>query len=230
MKTKTQQIDLEPVKILLNKHKMHKSKYMVTINTLRLIVLPEVFCPAYTNTSVFLADTVKVSPNDTVLDMFSGSGYQAINVAKKVKEVVAVDHSPIAVRCITQNIALHKLSSKIHVYQSDLFTSVPKRRFDIIIANPPLLPGIPKSILETAVLDNGLLTTKRFLETAGLYLKSSGKIYLLFSDVCKKVGLGGIDFVKNIANKHNFSMTILAEKPVGYETYSVLLLTRRRKT
>lgn len=229
MKAGETNLDLLPAKELLQKHLRHSKPYGIVISGIKLTILPGVFCPKYTNTSEFLADNIKVHPREKVLDMFSGSGYQGIRVAKKAKSVLAIDNSLGAVRCIKKNIKLNKLSQKMKVLKGDLFEPIRKQKFDVIIANPPLLPATPEGVLEATIFDPDLQTTKKFLENAPLFLKNSGRIYLLFSDVSKKVGLGGISFVEKHARNNGLTVKKIAKRSVGYETYYALLIKKRDK-
>lgn len=229
MQTIYKNIDLEPAKKLLDKHLQHKENYKIHIEDIELIVFPGVFCPSYTNTTLFLAGNIKVNSGETVLDMFSGSGFLGIKVAKFAKKVVCVDKSSQAVECIKNNVAINGLSEKITPLLGDLFDPLKDEKYDVIIANPPLLPGQPDNLLEAAILDPGLKTTEQFINGVSKYLKVTGRIYLLFSDVSKNTDLGGLNFVSVLSRKNGFTFTIIAEKPMGYETYYVLLLEKETK-
>lgn len=222
-------IGTNPVNKLLAKHTAHAEKYDVTIGEIDLVIHPDVFCPAYTNTSVFLADHTDIAEGARVLDMFSGSGYQAIRAADRAAEVVAVDHSPKAIDCIQENIERHGLNKKVTALQGDLFSSIEQgEKFDIIIANPPLLPGVPRSLLETAVYDPGMQATRRFLSEAGNFLTEEGKVVLLFTDAGEQIGLGGLQFVESCIGVSGMKAEVVAEKPVGYETYSVIEIKNKK--
>lgn len=229
MHTKYINIDLEPARKLLAKYNINKGSYKIQIGNIKLVMLPGVFCPSYTNTSVFLADNIKILPGEEILDMFSGSGFLGVKVAKKASKVICVDKSSQAVKCIKNNIKLNKLEGKVVALLGDLFTPLKNMKFDVIIANPPLLPGQPDSLLEEAILDPHLKTTERFINGASKYLKEKGRIYLLFSDVSKNTDLDGLDFIKRLSKNNDFKLSIVADKPMGYETYYVLLLEKKTK-
>jgi len=221
-------LDIGPARKLLDRHGQHTTSYWVEVDGVTVFMLPGVFCPAYTNTSVFLAQHIEPFPGGDVLDVFSGSGFQAIRAAEWAESVMATDVSDVAVNCIAINIELNRLWEKVRVCKGDLFESVAENRFDVIIANPPLLPAIPENQLEAAILDPDLGITRRFLGEVAAHLTQDGRVYLLFSDVSEKVGLGGIDFVRRHALAGGLTTSVVAEKSVGYETYYVLLLTNAR--
>lgn len=220
--TKNIPIDLHPVQKLLDRHRIHTGEYDLEVDGVKLKMLPDVFCPAYTNTSKFLADNLNIEKDESVLDMFSGSGFVGIRAAANAGSVLCLDHSENAIKCIENNISANGLTTKVKSMKSDLFASLDSQQFDVIIANPPLLPGNPRTILETAVFDPELVTTVRFFEQVGSHLKDSGRIYLLFSDVTKDTELGGLDLIDRLCKKHNFTNRIVATKPVGYESYYVI--------
>jgi ribosomal protein L3 glutamine methyltransferase len=80
------------------------------------------------------ADRVK-----TILDLCTGSGCIAIACAKIFPDstVDASDISADALAVAKINISRHEAADQVHLYQSDLFQSLPHKKYDIIISNPP---------------------------------------------------------------------------------------------
>ena len=78
-----------------------------------------------------------------VLDLCTGSGCIAIAVARHMPwvQVDATDISPAALAVAARNVERHALSKRITLLESDLFQSVPAGRYDLIVANPPYIPG-----------------------------------------------------------------------------------------
>jgi ribosomal protein L3 glutamine methyltransferase len=78
-----------------------------------------------------------------VLDLCTGSGCIAIAMARQMPwvQVDATDISPAALAVAARNVARHALSKRITLLESDLFQSVPPARYDLIVANPPYIPG-----------------------------------------------------------------------------------------
>ncbi len=120
-----------------------------------------------------------------VLDMGAGSGIQAKTAAgiKRVKSVLAVDIDEEAVRHCRKSVA----GKKIRCLQSDLFSRVPKDRFDTIIFNPPYLP---QELRERDIAleggKQGFETIRDFLFQANPFLAAEGRILLLFSSLSRK--------------------------------------------
>lgn len=74
-----------------------------------------------------------------VLELCTGCGCLAILTAYAFPNVHidAVDLSIPALAVATRNVREHALDKRIMLFEGDLFTPLPKRRYDIIITNPP---------------------------------------------------------------------------------------------
>jgi HemK-related putative methylase len=118
--------------------------------------------------------------------MGTGSGILAAEAYKTAEKVYAVDIDPEAVAACKRD------HEGVIALESDLFScfDTPEYRdlkFDLIMFNPPYLPDHPKA--RDIALDggkHGYEVAERFLGSAGRYLKTDGKILLLFSSLTKK--------------------------------------------
>ncbi|MGW1053486.1 methyltransferase [Streptomyces sp. NPDC002521] len=217
-------IDLEPARRLVARHLAHETPFEVAIDSLNLTIFPGVFCPAYTKTSAFLAKHVRVDPGETVLDVFSGSGYQGLLTAHTAAKVLCVDSSPEAVRCAMANAESQQVSDRVTALVGDLFDPVTER-YDVVIANPPLLPGTPANAIEAAIFDPELIHSKRFLEQVGDYLTDRGRAYLIATDAHQ--GMGILDVIA-YSEECGLSASAIARLPLPYETYTVYRVSSSR--
>jgi tRNA (guanine37-N1)-methyltransferase len=65
----------------------------------------------------------QVKENEVVMVMFAGVGPYAIQIAKKqpkVKEVIAIEINPVAVKYAKENVVLNKLQDKVKVIEGDV--------------------------------------------------------------------------------------------------------------
>lgn len=76
---------------------------------------------------------------ERVLDMCTGSACIAIACAYAFPEasVDAVDISTEALAVAAENVALHEMSEQVTLVESDLFSRLAGRHYDLIVTNPP---------------------------------------------------------------------------------------------
>jgi len=139
-----------------------------------------------------LADYVareRLAVDARVLDICTGSGFLAIAAALAgAGEVAAVDISRRAVVAVQLNAAVNGV--KVQALRGDLFSPVAGRRFDLILSNPPYLPGdvseLPRRGLPRAW--EGGRTGREFIERiaahAAEHLSERGQLLLVYSTVC----------------------------------------------
>ena len=78
-----------------------------------------------------------------VADVCTGSGCLAILLARHfpAAQVDGIDLSPDALEVARGNVALHRLGRRVSLLQGDVLEPVPpRRRYDVIISNPPYEP------------------------------------------------------------------------------------------
>ena len=208
--------DPEPAAKLLKRHRAVVYPFMCQFGEATLEVAQGVFCPVLTNTSQFLLQNIEIVPSSRVLDAFTGTGAFAIIAALRGADSVAVDMSIAAVHCASKNARLNDVARRVDVLHGSA-CSVPQGKFDCIIANPPLLPGIPASNLEAAIYDPDLKSTKEFIYSLPARLSNCGVCYILTSDVLERHG----SRVEDLSSGVGLVACRIACLDVGYESYRV---------
>ncbi len=137
----------------------------------------DVYYPA--EDTLLLLDNLKCG--NYVLEVGTGSGYIAIECAKRGSRVVAVDIDEDAINYAKKRAEEEGVS--IIFKKSNLFEKV-NGTFDTIIFNPPYLPGDSKNIKDLQWAgggDFGDEIVMKFLEEAYSHLKKNGEIYIILS-------------------------------------------------
>ena len=109
--------------------------------SLQLQVTPAVLVPR-ADTEVLVAEALKRCATDGVmLDVGTGSGAILISLLKELPgwQGVGMDISPAALDIARYNLAAHGLEKRGQLLERDLAT-LPERRFDLIVSNPPYIP------------------------------------------------------------------------------------------
>ena len=121
-----------------------------------------------------------------VLDLCTGSGCLAILAAHAFPYagVDAVDLSPAALAVAERNVADYQLQDRISLIESDLFTKLDNKQYDLIISNPPYVDAesvaaLPQEYLHEPKLAlgsgrDGLDATRLILEHAAQHLTENG--------------------------------------------------------
>ena len=132
--------------------------------------------------------TENAKPNQSVLDIGTGSGAIALALAKNRPDwlVTASDISPDALNLASENASLQDL--KISFKKSDCFAEIAEN-YDIIVSNPPYISRADESEVGLNVLhsephlalfaeEDGLAIYRKIAQEAKNHLREGGKIYL----------------------------------------------------
>lgn len=121
-----------------------------------------------------------------ILDLCTGSGCIAIACTKAFQDahIDASDISPDALAVAKINVLRHSADRQVHLYESDLFSSLPQRKYNIIVSNPPYVSTeemftLPSEFkheppLGLAAGHQGLDIAVRILREASHYLAADG--------------------------------------------------------
>lgn len=136
---------------------------------------------------VDLVAAAPLSSGATAFDIGTGTGVLAALLAQRgASRVTATDNSPAAVACARDNLRALGLADRVEVLDADLF---PPGRADVVLCNPPWLPGTPHSALDAAVFDHGGRMLSGFLAGLTAHLEPGGEGRLVMSDLAERVGL-----------------------------------------
>ena len=149
------------------------------------VIIPRSFIAEllFEQLSPWISDPDNIS---NVLDMCTGSGCLAILAAHAFQNayIDAADLSADALAVAERNIADYELQSRINLIESDLFTKLNGKQYDLIISNPPYVDAksvsaLPQEYLHEPKLalgsgNDGLDATRVILKQASQYLTENG--------------------------------------------------------
>lgn len=148
------------------------------------------------------------------LDMGTGSGIQALTLAKKGAEVDAADLNPEALEKAKKNVEEENVD--VNFIESDLFENI-SSKYDLIVFNPPYLQG--GNDFQDGITwrggKKGTETVERFLNHVDDYLKPGGEVLIVLSDL-----------VDNSPILDNFEAETIREKKLWFEKLRIVRYTR----
>jgi ribosomal protein L3 glutamine methyltransferase len=117
----------------LGEHRFYVDERVIIPRSYFLEIIPE-------QLNHWLPDPEKVRH---VVDVCTGSGCLAILLAHHFEDakVDAIDLSPDALEVAKINVREHGLQKRVTLHESDVFDSVPARKYDVILSNPPYEPS-----------------------------------------------------------------------------------------
>lgn len=145
-----------------------------------------VFAPTRSD-YVELVAQAPLPPVRTAFDVGTGTGVlAALLLHRGVPAVVATDLEPRAVTCAREN--LHRLgfTGRSTVLHRNLF---PPGRADLVVCNPPWIPGSPASPLEAGSYDRRGTVLSAFIRGLPDHLTQRGEAWLVVSDLPELLGL-----------------------------------------
>ena len=191
-------------KPVLEKYLSKTRKY--TYENIQLTIPPEVFHPGFFFSTKLLISYIKKLDinNKTFLELGTGSGLISILAAKRNAIVTAIDINPIAIQNLKENSVKNNVD--LNIIESNMFTNVPKQKFDIVIIAPPYYKRNPSTYRDHAWYcgENGEYFQSLF-STIPDYLEKDSHVAMILSEDCD------LEMINFFAAKNNFKM-ICVEK------------------
>ena len=120
-------------------------------------------------------------------DIGAGTGVLSSVLARRgLQRVVATDMDERALGCARENVERLGLSKQVEIVKADLF---PEGQADLVVCNPPWLPGKPSSAIEYAIYDPDSRMLRGFLGGLKAHLAEHGEGWLIISDLAEHLGL-----------------------------------------
>lgn len=127
--------------------------------------------------------------NELAFDIGSGTGVLAAILAHRgIKRVIATDNDARALACARENVERLGYAGRVEVTEADLFPPGDAKA-NLIVCNPPWLPGKPGAPLERAIYDQESRMLKGFLNGLAARLAPGGEGWLILSDLAEHLGL-----------------------------------------
>lgn len=148
-----------------------------------------VFSPVRSEYVDLVADAPlpKVDGGVEVFDLGTGTGVLAAVLAGRgAARVIATDINARAVVCARDNIQRLGLQDRVTVLEADLF---PPGAADLVVCNPPWLPGAATSALELGIYDDASGMLRGFLDDLAAHLRPGGEGWLILSDLAEHLQL-----------------------------------------
>jgi methylase of polypeptide subunit release factors len=124
-------------------------------------------------------------------DIGAGTGVlSAVLAHRGLQGVLATDVDERALGCARANVERLGLAGQVEIVRADLY---PEGRADLVVCNPPWLPGKPSSAIEYAVYDPDSRMLKGFLAGLKDHVRDGGEGWLILSDLAEHLGLRSRD-------------------------------------
>lgn len=200
-----------------------KTDSSTTLHGFKLKVFKEVFHPQFFFSSKYFYDFLnsKTVSGKQFLEIGCGSGILSLLALRKGAYVTAIDVDPKAVENTQLNVeANFGTNAKIDVIQSDVFSNVSQKSFDVVVINPPYYF---KAVNVNAQLawycgENGEYFVKLF---SGLksYMHLTTQVYLILAENAE------IERIKNMAEQYGIVFRLSDQRKIKFETSYIFQLT-----
>jgi HemK-related putative methylase len=155
----------------------------------------------------FLPRTRRVG---SVLDLGCGSGLFSIVMSASAEKVLAVDVDPVSVSVATFNATLNDCRA-MRVLAGDLFAPIGDERFDLVVANPPMVATpdhLPLSTFADGGRD-GMTVMRRILDAVAAHLTKEGRALIYVEGFGDETRPRVMVELERIAARDGFAVEVL---------------------
>jgi SAM-dependent methyltransferase len=165
-----------------------------------------VYPPTRTEPSDLVAEAAERWPVEgkRAFDVGTGTGVLALVLARRGATVVATDVDPRAVACARENAERLGLAERVEAVEADLW---PPGRADLVVSNPPWIPGEPHGPIDRAIFDPGGATLRRLVGGLPERLVPGGEAWIVISDLAEILGLRPRDHLPALAARAGLAVT-----------------------
>ena len=159
----------------------HKAEYEVTVAGIPIVVLPNVWSPAYDWSSLFYVENLADVAGRSFLEIGSGTGVVSVFAGRNgASRVVAVDVNEDAVRNTKRNFERFDIANA-EAFVSDGFAAI-NQKFDVVTWNAPYHGARPADELERGCTDEDYRDIRAFFRNVQDHLNPGGLVVFGFSE------------------------------------------------
>jgi methylase of polypeptide subunit release factors len=168
----------------LNEIRSLKTPYDLTFMDVPIRVFDHVYpTGALSELVVEYIDRVGIGDKSKVLDYGTGTGFLAIQAAKRGAKVVATDMNPFAIECAKYNARINEVRSSIDFRMGKSFEPIKENeKFDVITAGMPWDQEEVSDYLESALYDPEFEMRRSLFQNGKKVLNDKGYILMTYAD------------------------------------------------
>jgi release factor glutamine methyltransferase len=158
------------------------------VRQVRLVRLPGVFRPRSDTWMLAREAVTSLRDRDEALELCTGSGAVALEMAAAGARVTALDISRRSIATVRLNALLRRLS--VRALRGSLFEPIAGERFDLIVTNPPYVPAPTDDLPDRGARRawdagwDGRALIDPICDAAAAHLEPGGAILIIHSSLC----------------------------------------------
>lgn len=207
------------VKRLINGEPLQYITGIQEFMKLNFLVKKDVLIPR-ADTEILVEEVIKVASNiqsPIILDLCTGSGAIAVSLAKYMNnlKIYASDISQKAIEIAKKNAELNGVLNNIEFIESDLFTKIKNKKFDILVSNPPYIETSTIKRLSKDVQNEPKIALDGGKDGLDFYRAISKNAYKYINHegyLCLEIGYNQKKAVIDILEKQNRYVNIYSKK------------------